>query len=255
MSFNANPRGRNKVKTVAAATAPARRPSMAVVRNDSIEVANFTAAVKEQIEVLQGVTGNEMERAWTQRDMSLLGLLGGTPASDIPADAIAIPLLTINGKYVFLTVDKLSSGTVTAADGDAGQSLGYGELQAAIVRVSSNAAAATRGVADSVTIVSTKLESLTQVVNAMRAGTSAIEAVRQALNNYISLSTASLAGTVYNQAAPASVWNVGHALGRIPMVLVTNAAGEKIEPDITNIGKSVVRVTHGRPMTGKVVCR
>ena len=55
----------------------------------------------------------------------------------------------------------------------------------------------------------------------------------------------------WTQSLPLAIWTIPHNTGRYPTVVVVNAAGIVVTPDIRYIDDNIVRVTHSTALTGK----
>lgn len=55
----------------------------------------------------------------------------------------------------------------------------------------------------------------------------------------------------WEQDTPLAVWTIPHNLTRYPSVTVVDTLGQKVEPDVSYVDDSIVKITHGQPCAGK----
>jgi hypothetical protein len=65
---------------------------------------------------------------------------------------------------------------------------------------------------------------------------------------------ASDAAYVHTQNTAATVWTVGHNLGKYPAITVTDSGGSTIIPDVHYDSTAQVTLTFGSPTSGRVFC-
>lgn len=106
--MSTNPRNRDFVKAAAHVTASAKLPSVPVVRTGDRAVDEAFRIIKENLDVRSGVAGNPFERWTTARELSDLGLLGGTALPAVTSDAVGVPVWTGRHRFELVTARALA---------------------------------------------------------------------------------------------------------------------------------------------------
>lgn len=258
-----NPRSRNFLRLTPHAAEPAQLPAVNVVTAlDAKQLADFSRAVKETLDVRHGRSGNPFERWVTTRDLSTLGLTGGLPA-DMPTDQGGVPVWTSQGRFALVTLRALAEALARlGVDDSASDAEELKRLRDRTEELNSKI-----GLGVSTAQLSASLDILRNTLVAQWTrdidGASlalrrdlliAVDAVR-ALAAQAAASATRHRGYVHEVTVAAAVWTVEHNLERYPLVTVWNSAGEKVEPDVTYSDENTVVITHGRAETGHAVFR
>lgn len=102
-----NPRNINQVLQSAAATQPARLPSVPSIQGQPQGLSDVLKALKERTEVREGERGNPFESTVTRRDLDDLGLVRTTPAPCRPSELAGIIGQTKAGEFVLVDLADL----------------------------------------------------------------------------------------------------------------------------------------------------
>jgi hypothetical protein len=243
---SANPRARNLVEQSANATAAARLPAIPP------GASQFERAVKENLDVRNGVTGNPFEKWATERRLADLGLTGGTARGDMPSDQGGIPTWTARGKFELLTLLGLANALATFLPDGKGE-IGRDEFQSlknTVQRLQGGLSAT------EVAALLQRAESNLQqrfnaaIAKAGEAERGLVEELQETMTGMYSELRRLGRGYVHTQSSAAAVWTVAHGLAKRPLVTVIDGSGDQVFADVNYPDTDTVVITHGTAMTG-----
>lgn len=246
-----NPRGRNRVLQSPSVTPPALIPTIANYRGDDRELAAILSAIKQNLDVRNGVTGNPWERWLTERHLQELGLKGPQPVPTAPPDTLAVPVWTSQSKYALVTLLALAEALREHLP------VGAGAAAEAVQDLRRRMDGLSAGISQSINEALSQLPApvIPDVAGLIAQATEQLRAQVLAQQQAIARlqSTPATPARQFWQATAALVWTVDHNFGRIPHVVVFTDTGELIYPDITNPTVNQTVITHGRATAGSAM--
>jgi hypothetical protein len=248
---SANPRSRNMVEQSATATAPAKMPAIPAGAND------FERAVKETLDVRNGAAGNPWEKWVTRRVLSELGLLGGPARGDLPTDHAGFAVWTGRGKFELLSALALAAALAEHLPG-AAQAVSVEQFASLKRTVSAlGDGLTTTELAQALSRSESKLAQqwARDIQTALAGQLGLVEDVAASLAQTAATARQQVGGYTDDHTTSEAVWTVAHGLAKYPLVLVLDATGEQVFPDIDYPDIDTVVITHGRAMTGTAIFR
>lgn len=251
-----NPRSRNLVHATPLATRPAQLPAIASLVTPDPALAKFAAAVREWLTV-RGSSTNPFERWATIRELEGLGLRGGLVQQAVPGDALGLPVWTSRGAHQLVSLSALATSlqqflSITG---------GTDAAQLAALRRKITAIQPGISEARANSLIRAAIEQLATALRQEIAAANDVSGIKDRLDAMESQSkrTAALVdrerGRVIEVTDSNPTWTVAHNLNRYPAVTVLDAAGLKVEADVTYDDVNNLTIRHGRAATGWVLLR